>query len=321
MPLINRSTYRPQSILFENAHYSTIYPARIRKYPAPDYEREKLELEDGDFLNLDWRKKSHQDRLLILCHGLEGDSKRPYMNSCSDYFFDRDFNVLAWNYRSCGGVMNRLARLYHHGAYDDLDTVVKHAVALGYRAIYLVGFSMGGALVMNYLGNLSIPKEVKAAVAISTPISLKSSADTLKRFPNVVYFQNFKRTLVPKLQEKAAQFPGKLNEEMLNKIRSFDEIDDYFTAPLHHYANKEDYYERASPKSSLKNIRIPCLVVSAKNDPFLGKECYDISLFEHHPFVYFEQPQFGGHCGFTLRGKKHSWADKRAYNFIMKYEN
>lgn len=320
MPLINRSTYRPRSILLEHAHYSTIYPARIRKYPIPEYKREKLELEDGDFLNLDWRKKKQHDRIVILCHGLEGDSKRAYMNTCSDYFFKRKFNVLAWNYRSCGDEMNRLQRLYHHGSYDDLATVVNYVIAQGYKNIYLVGFSMGGALIMNYLGNENIPTNVKAAATFSVPISLKSSANTLKKFPNVVYFRNFKRTLVPKLRKKAAQFPRHLNEEMLGKIKSFDQIDDYFTAPLHNFENKEDYYEKASPKSTVHNIRVPCLVVNAKNDPFLGKECYDTSLFENHPFVYFEQPDFGGHCGFTLRGKKHSWADKRAYNFIMKYE-
>lgn len=319
MPLINRSTYRPKKIYQQEAHLSTIIPARLKKHPIPNYTRKKLELDDGDFLNLDWRKKEKSNKIVILCHGLEGDSKRTYLNSCSDYFYERDFSVLAWNYRSCGGEMNRLKRLYHHGAYDDLERVVNHLISLDYTEIALVGFSMGGALLMNYLGNVSVPKEVKVGVGISVPISLKSSADRLKAFPNVVYFQNFKRTLLPKIIEKAKQFPGAINLDLLKKVRSFDQIDDYVTAPLHNYPNKEAYYTEASPKHCLHKIRTPCLVVNAKNDPFLGKECYDVSLFENHPFVYFEQPEFGGHCGFSLSGQRHSWADKRAYNFVMKY--
>lgn len=319
MPLINKSTYNPKNIFFESAHLSTIIPAKFKKYPIPKYERERIELEDGDFLDLDWRKQNHQNQLVILCHGLEGNTTRTYMNTCSDYFFQRDFNVLAWNYRSCGGEMNRLKRLYHHGSYDDLETVIDYATQQGFQQIFLVGFSMGGALVMNYLGNSKIPEKVKAAVGISVPISLSSSSNTLKKFPNVVYFKNFKRTLIPKLKEKAKQFPGELNEKKLDEIKSFDEIDDYFTAPMHQYKNKEDYYEKASPKNIIKKIKTPCLVINAKNDPFLGDECYDTDLFENQPYVYFEQPTYGGHCGFPLSDRKHSWADRRAYNFIMKY--
>lgn len=316
MPYIEKSTYPKPNFINRNAHLSTIIPAKFKKYPVPNYTREKIITDDGDFLNLDWRKHQNKERLVILFHGLEGDSKRTYLNSCSDYFFERDFNILAWNHRSCGGEMNATCRLYHHGATDDIQRVVDKAIDEGYQRIYLVGYSMGGALILNYLGNHQINPKIKGAVSFSAPISLKSSADTLKQFPNTVYFKNFKRTLVPKFQEKSKQFPGLLNEDMIDKIKTFDEIDKYFTAAMHGYSSKEDYYDKASPATVLDNITIPCLIVNAVNDPFLGSGCYPIERFEKHEFCYFEMPKYGGHCGFPLENNSHSWAEIRAFEFI-----
>ena len=117
--------------------------------------------------------------------------------------------------------MNDTCRLYHHGSIDDVHRVVEKAIQENYQQIYLIGYSMGGALVLNYLGNYDINNRVKCGVVFSAPISLKSCADTLKVFPNTVYFSNFKRTLAPKFKAKAEQFPGVLNEEMIDKRFQF----------------------------------------------------------------------------------------------------
>ena len=315
MPYI-KSAYPKPSFLNRNSHYSTIYPAKIKKYPVPDYSREKIETPDHDFLNLDWRKQSDKQKLVILFHGLEGDSKRTYLNSCSDYFYQKGFSVLAWNHRSCGGEMNKTCTLYHHGSINDVNSVVEKALSEDYKEIYLIGYSMGGALVLNYLGSYTIDERVKCGIVFSTPLSLKSCSDSLKKGINKVYFKNFQRTLVPKFKEKANQFPGKLNEDMIDRIKTFDEIDEYFTAPLHGYSSKEDYYDKASPLAVIDNITTPCLIVNAKNDPFLGEECYPIQRFEKHEFCTFEMPKYGGHCGFPLKNNHHSWTEMRAYKFI-----
>lgn len=319
MPYIEHSSYPKPTFLNRNSHYSTIYPAKFKKYPVPNYIREKITTDDGDFLNLDWRFQENKEKLIILFHGLEGDSKRTYLNTCSDFFYEKGFNILAWNHRSCGGEMNTTCRLYHHGSIDDVHRVVEKALTEDYQEIYLIGYSMGGALVLNYLGNYDVNHRIKRAVVFSAPISLKSCADTLKKFPNTVYFKNFKRTLVPKFKEKAEQFPGILNEEMIDNIKTFDEVDEYFTAALHNYSSKEDYYHKASPSTVLDNITTPCLIINAANDPFLGTDCYPIERFEKHPFCTFEMPKYGGHCGFPLKNNLHSWAELRAWEFLKRF--
>lgn len=316
MPIISQSNYQASSFWRKHAHLSTIIPAKINKYPCPTYEREKINTDDGDFLTLDWRKQNNKDKLVILFHGLEGDSRRTYLNSASDYFFDRGYNILAWNHRSCGGEMNNTFRLYHHGSTDDIERIIQKALIEGYHKIYLVGFSMGGALILNYLGSYSIHKRIQCGVSFSAPLSLQSSAEQLAKFPNTVYFKNFKRTLIPKFEAKAVQFPGKLNEECISQLKSFADIDDYFTAPMHGYSNKEDYYEQASPLTVINKITTPCLIVNAANDPFLGEECYPKALLAAHPSVYLEIPTYGGHCGFSLPKTTHSWAEMRALEFM-----
>ena len=316
MPLIQKSTYKAEGFWRKNSHLSTIIGTRYKKYPIPNYIREKIDTKDGDFLNLDWRLQDNKNELVILFHGLEGDSKRTYLNSCSDYFFDRGFSILAWNHRSCGGELNNTLRLYHHGVIDDVDCVITKAITEGYESIYLIGYSMGGALIINYAGAYDVPKQVKSSCVFSIPISLQSCSETLKKFPNTIYLNNFKKTLIPKFKAKAEQFPGKLNEEMILKIQSFDEIDEYFTAPMHGYKSKEDYYHKASPSTVLDHVKIPTLIVNALNDPFLGKECYPFYRFEKYEHIYFETPKFGGHCAFPIKNDIHSWCEIRAFQFF-----
>jgi len=319
MPLIEHSTYKTTGFWRKNSHLSTILGTRYKNYPVPHYTREKIPTPDGDFLNLDWRFQTNKEKLVILFHGLEGDSKRTYLNSCSDYFFDKGFNVLAWNHRSCGGEMNETIRLYHHGVTDDADCVIQKAIQEGYESIYLIGYSMGGAIIVNYLGEYDAHNSIKAAAVFSIPISLKSCSDTLKVFPNTIYLNNFKKTLVPKFKAKAAQFPRQVNAEMIDRIKSFDEIDEYFTAPLHGYTSKEEYYHKASPATVLDHVKIPTLIVNAANDPFLGEECYPKERFRKYNHIYFEVPKYGGHCAFPLKNTPHSWAEIRAFEFLKGY--
>lgn len=319
MPLIEKSTYKAKGFWRKNSHLSTILGTRFKKYPIPTYQREKIITDDGDFLNLDWRFQSNKRKLVILFHGLEGDSKRTYLNSCSDYFYERGFNILAWNHRGCGGEINQTLRLYHHGVTDDVHRVIEKAISEGYESIYLIGYSMGGALIVNYLGSYTALKQIKAACVFSIPLSLKSCAETLKHFPNTVYLNNFKKTLVPKFQEKAKQFPGQLNEEMITRIKTFDEIDEYFTAPLHGYKSKEDYYHKASPATVLDQVQVPTLIVNAANDPFLGRDCYPRERFIHSNHLFFEVPKHGGHCAFPLENNPYSWCEIRAFEFLKDY--
>lgn len=315
MPWIENSKYKAYGFLSQNPHVSTIYMAKLKQFRSPNYQRIKLELNDGDFLNLDFQKKDEK-KALILCHGLEGDSRRTYMNTCAEYFLSKDYSVFAWNYRTCGGEMNRLARMYHHGTVDDLDEVVKHVIAEGFEEIYLMGFSMGGALTLNYLGQIKNDKRIKAAVAVSAPISLQSSSDKLKIGFNQVYLKNFTYKISKKLKTKAKQFPDLIDRSKIKLIKTFDEVDGLFTAPLHGYKDREEYYQKASPINILDKIEIPTLIINAWDDPFLGDECYPVEFAQNSKNIFLETPQKGGHCAFPLPKTKTSWAEMRAYEFF-----
>lgn len=315
MPIVEKSSYNP-FLLFRNGHVSTIYSGRIKTSKTPDYQREKLELPDGDFLIIDSLPKPVSKKALILCHGLEGDSRRTYNNTCARYFFVKGFSVFAWNNRSCGGEMNRLPKFYHHGTVADLDAVVQNVLNRGYKEVYLVGFSLGAAQILNYFGRFEIDKRVRAGVAVSAPILLKSSAEKLKKGFNRVYLNIFVRKLKVKFTEKARHFPELLDAAKISSIRTFDEVDEYFTAPLHGFSNRQDYYEKASPAYSLNKVQTPVLIINALDDPFLGEESYPYDFATKHPFIYLETPKYGGHCAFPLANSTFAWTDFRAYEFF-----
>ena len=310
MPLIEQSEYNSPSILQRNRHISTIYAALIKKFEVPQYTREKLELKDGDFINIDYVINDSK-KAVILCHGLEGDSRRTYNNSCAAYFQQKGFSVFAWNNRTCGGEMNRLPRLYHHGAVDDLDEVVQFALHKGFEDIYLIGYSMGGVQLLNYLGWTKIDERIKAAVSISVPTHIATSAEVLKQGFNIK----------KKLKYKAAQFPDFINSDQIDNISTFDEVDQYFTAPLHGFASRDDYYERVSPEFSLKDITTPVLIINSLDDPFLGERCYPRTIARDSAFVYLETPRYGGHCAFPLRDSEYSYAEKRAFEFFESFKS
>ena len=321
MPLINYSSYNQSvSFLHKHKHISTIYAGMFKKFPTPDYKREILELQDGDFLAIDYNLKN-TNKAIILCHGLEGNSQRTYMNSCATYFLQRNFSVFAWNNRSCSGEMNRLPRLYHHAAIEDLDAVIQFALTK-VDEVYLIGYSMGGAQTLNYLGRTNnINERIKAAIAISVPIEVKSSVESLKKGFNKVYMKNFTNDLIPKLKYKAEQFPELLNWDKIKDIKGFDDLDDYFTAPLHGFKNRDDYYFKVSPARSITNITKPVLIINALDDPFLGEDCYPKEFAKNSTTVYLEIPKYGGHCAFPMKNVPHSYAEIRAFTFIESLSN
>lgn len=316
MPLIQGSAYDSFiPFVYKNRHISTIYAGKFKKFPVPEYHREKIELQDGDFLTVDYNLKN-PDKAIILCHGLEGNSQRTYINSCSDYFLQRNFSVFAWNNRSCGGEMNRLPKLYHHAAIDDLDAVIQFALKK-VAEVFLIGYSMGGAQILNYFGRFqNIDQRIKAGIAVSVPIELKASAIALKQGFNKVYMKNFTIDLSKKLKIKAEQFPDLLDWNKIKEIKSFDELDDNFTAPLHGFLNKEDYYYSVSPARSITQISKPVLVINSLDDPFLGEGCYPIDLAQNNPFIHLEITKYGGHCAYPMKSTKHSYAEIRAFSFI-----
>lgn len=322
MPVLDAPALRSPRWLW-NAHLQTIYPSQLRKVPAAGYVRERLELPDGDFLDLDWAYAtpgSRSSRLVVLLHGLEGDTYRHYVVAMARQFQLAGWDALAYNYRSCSGVPNRLPRLYHHGDTPDLHSVVQHALAIhNYSCVGLVGVSMGGNILMKYLGedDRRVPAQVVGGVAISAPTDLSGCELALARAGNRIYMWRFLDKLGRKLAVKNQQYPGLVDLNGYRNIRRFRDFDDRYTAPLHGFSSADDYYNRVSSGPNLPDVRRPLLLLNAANDPFLAPSCFPFTLASQHPFLHLEVPALGGHVGFLVAGQLSTYAEVRGLSFLQ----
>jgi predicted alpha/beta-fold hydrolase len=300
------ASYDRPKLLF-NKHLETIFPALFRRVELPGFIRERISTPDNDFLDLDWLKAG-SDKLVIISHGLEGNTQRAYIKGMAKVFFTHNYDVLAWSYRGCGEEMNKQLRFYHSGATDDLDLVVKHAGSQ-YRNVFLVGFSLGGNITLKYLGEGQ--QMIKGAAVFSVPLNLKTSCEKI----GFVYAQRFLRSLKKKVVTKSKLMTG-LNITDIDQIATLKDFDDHYTAPLHGFKDAIDYYDSCSSLHFLKDISVPTLIVNAKNDPFLGDDCYPVNI--NNTFVHFEAPEHGGHVGFAMFNQNGLyWSELRALQFIQ----
>lgn len=318
MPLIENSSHRAPWCL-PGGHLQTIYPALFRRVPQVASQTERLELADGDFIDLEWSVQGRL-RLAILSHGLEANSQTEYIQGMAAALIRRGWDVLAWNFRGCGQEPNRLLRMYHSGATEDLHAVVSHAlVKHAAPAIDLIGFSLGGNLTLKYLGEdaAGLSPRLRRAVAFSVPCDLACASRQLALRSNWLYMERFMRAMRAKIREKQRRFPDQLDLTGLQRIRTFEEFDDRFTAPIHGFRDAADYWARNSCRPFLPAIRVPTLLVNAQNDPFLGPACYPREEAAASEFFHFEAPASGGHVGFPVcHNGGESWAETRAAQFL-----
>jgi uncharacterized protein len=318
MPLIHDSTYRAPEWL-PGGHAQTIFPALFRRV-APITDRgERLELPDGDFVDLKWSGNTSA-RLAILSHGLEADTETSYIQGMARALVRRGWDVLAWNFRGCGREPNRLLRMYHSGATEDLHAVICHALANHPAAsVDLVGFSLGGNLTLKYLGErpeIHSPR-LHRAVAFSVPCDLACSSAELATRANWLYMERFLREMRRKIRVKNRMFPDQLDLTGLGQIRTFQQFDDRYTAPIHGFKDAADYWARNSCRQFLPHITLPTLLINAANDPFLGPGCYPREEAAASEFFHFESPDTGGHVGFPTFGKNGDyWSETRAAEFL-----
>ena len=316
MPVI-KSEYKAPLFL-RNGHLSTILPSLFRKVEGVTYERERITTPDNDFLDLDWIRNAN-NRVVIVLHGLEGSSDRHYSKGVAKQFSANGWDVVAWNARSCSGEINTQPRLYHHADIKDIYTTITHVLNIQpYTQMALVGFSMGGAVVLNYLSkSTQIPPQIKVAVAISAPVDVGDSAKELEHPNQSFYLNRFIKKLKKKIEVKARMHPNVIDATDLEQVRTFSEFDTRFTAPLHGFANANDFYLHASAKSELCNLTIPTLLLIADNDPFMPDSCYPYEEAEASNNLYLEVPKHGGHVGFGPSAKDGSfWSERRAFEFI-----
>lgn len=287
-------------------HFQTIYPLLIRPDPLP-YRRERWETPDGDFIDLDWKDAptvpSPVDLrpLLVLFHGLEGSSGSHYAIALM-----RATAAIGWcgvvvNFRGCSGESNRLPRAYHSGDSDEIDWILRRLQELfPARPRYAVGISLGGNALLKWLGEQESEAGcvVRAAAAISAPLDLAACGHHLARGFNRIYTRHFLRTLKRNAAEKLRRYPGLFDARRMASARNLYEFDDVVTAPLHGFAGADDYWQRASSKPWLTSIRLPTLLLNARNDPFLPAQALPTAQ-QAAASVKVEFPDHGGHVGFV----------------------
>ncbi len=319
MPLLS-STYKRPAFL-ANKHLETIYPALFRPDAQLVTQTERLELPDGDFLDLDWYRQG-SSTLMILSHGLEGSSKSTYARWMSKRLAAEGYDVLIWNFRGCSDTPNRLLRFYHSGDSQDFRTMLQLAVfPTDYQNLILIGFSMGGNITLKYLGEqeTDLDPRLRCAVTFSVPCDLASGAAHLAKWESMVYMNRFMRSLKKKIREKATRYPD-LDPKPLEGMRTFDVFDEMYTAPLHGFENAQEYWRLNSSLFYIPRIKLPTSLITAQNDPFLTPACYPIEEARKMPDFFLEISKHGGHCGFSqFNNTGFYWSEDRCVEFIQQY--
>lgn len=317
MPLIH-SKYNAPLLAF-NSTLQTIIP-NTRRIQL-NYKRERLTLSDGDFVDLDWLTQN-ADQLVVLTHGLAGCSTDVYIAGMAAWLFQQGYDVLAWNCRSCSGEVNRKLRLYFHGEIEDIHEVILHALQKkDYQSIHLVGFSMGGSIVLKYAGvhSTHLPSPVKKVVAISTPCDLASSAVVIDDPINWYFRRRMSKPLKEKALAKADAYPEIIDSNNMKYVKTWRDFDEYFGAPINGFKSTEALYKAGSAINFMDGIQIPTLILNARNDTFLAPASYPETFCKNHPFVYLEIPKQGGHVGFPSKTYKRTWAEERVGRFLRLY--
>ncbi len=316
MPLVQSSYRAPH--LFKNGYFSTVYSGLVRRVPGVQQQRERLTLADGDFIDLDWMRASKPSRtLIVLLHGLEGDSKRPYMLGSAKLFNQNGIDAVGVNFRGCSGEYNLTYRSYHSGETDDLHQILLYILAnYHYEAIVLRGISLGGNVLLKYLGeDRDRPKEVKLGIAISAPCDLYGSMLELHQWYNRPYEIYFKRHLTKRLKHKITLFPDRIQQKDMERIKRLRDFDDVYTAPAHGFESGLHYYQASSSLPYIEHIKVPALLLNAQNDSFLSDSCTPQEWAETSKSFYIEHPKYGGHVGFHLNGSFY-YDELRSLSFV-----
>jgi uncharacterized protein len=320
--------FRPASGL-GNAHVQTVLATRWPAGRDIAFERVRIDTPDGDFIDLDLPRLAGIDLpanapVLLLLHGLEGNARRPYALDLYRQLAEHGLRSAGMNYRSCSGEMNRLARSYHAGATDDVALVHSWLdERFPGTAKGMVGFSLGGNLLLKYLGERGgeMAIRLRAAATISAPFDLALGVEHMAHGLARVYANRFLRHIKAKLRAKADLVRPHIDLARALAAPTLRELDDASTAPLHGFASADDYYARASSRRYLAGVQVPTLLVRAKDDPLIPTEDIPHELLQHNQALLPVITGRGGHVGWiegTPPGWR-LWAGRQAAAFLAGY--
>ena len=316
---MNRSTFAP-AFWLPGPHFQTIWASKFRRLPCPKMEKERIELDDGDFLQLFWVLEGNGPMVIIL-HGLEGDETSNNVKAMFSMIRKEGWNGVMLLNRNCGGVCNRLQRTYHAGETTDLNWLVELVKKrLPGKPIMLFGYSLGGNTLLKWLGEKGEAAGIDAAAAVSIPFDLSSSTDRMNRGFSKVYQKHFIDLLKVSAKRKFLELPPPFDPGKIERIRTLREFDDRITAPLHGFKDAEDYYSKSSCKGFLKHIKVPTLIMNSFDDPFLETSTF-AKIEEVSELVELENHQKGGHAAFItgVPWNKSGWTETRIPEFYKSH--
>lgn len=309
-------------------HAQTVGARLLRPGPGA-YERERLELADGDFLDLDQAAPAGNGGPLppdapvaLVLHGLEGCAASGYVVNACHELGGRGIRAVAMNFRSRGGEPNRSPESYHAGKSDDLEEVLEHVARRWPGApVAAVGFSLGGNVILKYLGERGdrARERVRAAAAISVPFDLSASAARMERGAGRLYARFFLRSLRRSLRRKAERFPAAYDLEAAERARTIREFDETVTAPVHGFRSAKHYYSESSSGRYLDGIRVPTLLIHSADDPMIPAASVPGSAIGRNPWLLEAPTRRGGHAGFVAGPtpfRPTFWAEREAARFL-----
>ncbi len=326
-PHILELDLRPFDPFFKNPHLATIAgnywsrPKSAERWPVESvlYQTEPY----VQVLVHSQRPEGEPRGELILVHGLEGSSDAGYARSMSYAALEAGYVAHRFNFRSCGGTEKLALSNYHSGQTSDVLYVARERKRAGGLPIYLAGFSLGGNVVLKLAGESGdAGRDLLAGVcAVSTPIDLGACANALGKPQNYIYAQRFLRRLKEKIRTRYAQAPETYTLEHLSKIRTIYDFDDYYTARLFGFGTAENYYRTQSSNQYLEKIRVPTLLVVAKDDPLVPFSVYDHPAFRENPHLRLVAVEHGGHLGFVARRRPRFWLDGLVMDWLQETGN
>jgi len=325
--MLIQSSFKPAWWL-NNAHLQTLYPALLRKPPNPELKRERLITADDDFIDIDFCGEGDQP-MVILLHGLTGSSQSVYIQGLQQALLAQGLRSAALNFRGCSGEYNHSSRCYHSGETGDIDFLYRTLRAREPDLpMAAVGFSLGGNVLLKWLGEQGNGVQLFAATAVSVPLVLSACASKLDSGFSKLYRASLLRELKEYLHLKQQHLEslGKTEEAEilrqigdLDKITSFWQYDDRVIAKLYDFANVEDYYQRSSSRQFLQAIRVPTLLIQAQDDPFMTPAVIP-DITELSSSVFLETTPAGGHVGFISGHnpfRPEYWLEQRIPEFLL----
>lgn len=302
-------------------HAQTLWARLARQTPNIKYWRERLELPDGDYIDLDW-SETGAGPIVVVLHGLEGSSDSPYARGIMQAIERRGWRGVVMHFRGCSGEPNRLARSYHSGDTGDLSYFINTLRRREPQTpLTAIGFSLGGNVLLKWLGKAGGGVSLRAAVAVSVPYVLGNAADRLNQGFSRVYQWQLLRSLRNTLAEKRERIKLPLKIQDLSGLKSFRDFDEYVTAPLHGFDSADHYYSVSSSRQYLKGILVPTLLLHARDDPFMTEKTIP-GKNEVPESVVLEVSAHGGHVGFVAGAwpwRARYWLEERIPAYLSQY--